>query len=258
MAVKISDLPIITTATDDDYLPMVDPSSGQTRRILKSDLLKELRLGTDLAAQAVKANKADFSVADQTARDALTPFEGLMVYRKDLDVLELYNGSSWLRLDGYYEIGRQILNTSTGSMSLTGLLACKYLKVIVMAQPTGGTINPAMRINNDSGNNYASNSSNGGGAWVAATSGNSFPLAPATEAESMFSITDIVNFSTEMKVGFGITVDAYSTSAATSLNHLEYRFKYGITTQATRVDVINVGGTGTYAAGSELIVLGKN
>mgnify|MGYP003478684794 CR=1 FL=1 len=258
MAVKISDLPIITTATDDDYLPMVDPSSGQTRRILKSDLLKELRAGTDLAAQAVKANKADFSVADQTARDALTPFEGLMVYRKDLDVLELYNGSSWLRLDGFYEIGRQTLNPSASTMSVASMLTMKYLKIIVMARPSGGTIAPAIRLNNDSGANYAINYSTGGAAYVAATSGNQFLITPATEAYPLFSITDIVNFSTEFKVGHGNSTDAFGTNATTTSNFSEYRFKYASATQANRVDIINNGGTGTFAAGSELIILGKN
>lgn len=261
MAVKISDLPIITTATDDDYLPMVDPSSGQTRRILKSDLLKELRLGTDLALGAVKADKADFSVADSTARLAIaSPFEGLTCYQKDVDANFIYDGSAWRRQAQWEELGRHTLTTTGSTLSVASFAARKYLRIIINATFPTGTVAPFLRFNNDSANNYAYaySFSNTAEAVTLSTTGYAIQPASAAEQYGFFADIEFTNRSGQFKIVKSCTVDAFGTDASTSVNFSDIRGKYVGTGQVTRADCIIISGAGLYASGSEMIILGKD
>lgn len=257
MAVKISDLPIITTATDDDYLPMVDPATGQTRRVLKSDLLKELRLGTDLGIGAVKANKADLSVADQTARDALlSPFDGMIVYRKDSEAIEAYDGTNW-RTFGDYEILKRVTLLSAATSLSTGTFAArKNLKIIVNQIPTG-SVNVGYRFNNDTANNYSVNlSANSAANTLSLSQANIFVLAIG--AFGAQNILDIQNIASRVKIGRHNAIDdGASTSAGNVGNFFDSSFKWANTSnQITRFDVFTL--TSTLAAGTEIIVLGKD
>ncbi len=259
MAVKISDLPIITTATDDDYLPMVDPSSGQTRRILKSDLLKELRSGADLDIGAVKANKADFSVADATARLALaSPFEGLKCYQKDVDAEYIYDGSTWRRQAQWEELGRTTLAVAGDTISIASIAARKYLRIIIACK-NSGNIASLIRFNNDSGTNYAYQSSYSGAAFGTTVSVSQFPIQPATVAEAypFTSDVEVWNSSSEHKIIKTRNCDAYGVNATTSANFSETFGKWASTAQVTRVDCIN-GSSGDFAIGSEMVILGKD
>lgn len=92
---RISAYTALPSADGGDTLPILDVSATTTKKITKTAFLSDIIDGSLLATQAVKANKADFSVADQTARDVFTPFDGLMVYRKDLDAFQFYTGSRW-------------------------------------------------------------------------------------------------------------------------------------------------------------------
>lgn len=259
MAVKISDLSVITTATDDDYYPMVDPGSGQTRRITKADLLKELRSGTDLAAQAVKADKADFSVADETARDVFTPFDGLMVYRKDLECIEVYDGSAW-RTFGDFEILKKITLGSNGDTISTGTFAArKYLRVYFQLWGTGGTLTPAFRFNNDTGANYAASYSANFAAPAVSVSQISLGVTAAVSPAFQQGIWDIANIATRRKIVRGTSSDDNDASATTGSNNVNLAGKWDNSANAiTRIDLVNLSGTGDFVAGAQMVVLGRD
>lgn len=255
MAVKISDLPIITTATDDDYLPMVDPSSGQTRRILKSDLLKELRLGTDLAAQAVKANKADFSVADQTARDAFTPFDGLMVYRKDIDAIEIYDGGAWRRYSNWEILADVTLNTSASSIS-SGTFAGRGLLKISFYTPAGATLTNQLRFNNDSASNYSTNQKINDNAQVLLPSSSSIAHDPNNAAVPIWETFEIVNVAAQEKMVKINGMDNGASGAASMGNRWWCAGKWiNTSVQITRADFLT--STNTFPAGTRMLVEGK-
>lgn len=257
MAVKISDLPIITTATDDDYLPMVDPSSGQTRRILKSDLLKELRLGTDLALGAVKADKADFSVADSTARLAIaSPFEGLTCYQKDVDATYIYDGTAWRRQAQWEEIGRHTLSSGATSLSCASLPLRKNL-IIILNIIQGSTTDMVIRFNNDAATNYAWEYSSQNAAAINTVSATSIPLDYSSSTFYESFVINVENFSTMQKLLRGQGVFTTGTGAANPVGMFDIAGKYATNTQVSRVDAINGNGT-NLAAGSELIILGKD
>jgi len=258
MAVKISDLPIITTATDDDYYPMVDPGSGQTRRITKADLLKELRLGTDLAAQAVKANKADFSVADQTARDAFTPFDGLMVYRKDIDAIEIYDGTAWRRQAQWEELGRTTLGVAGDTISITPIAARKYLQVRFHTVSTGGTQSPTIRFNNDSGANYAFAYTLNFGTIATTVSNTNLGVTSSVSQGTQFGQFEITNFTSQRKLIQGQTIDDNNAGPASTCNSIQMTGKWDNTAaQITRIDITNAG-AGDFAIGSQMIILGRD
>lgn len=259
MAVKISDLPIITTATDDDYLPMVDPTSGQTRRILKSDLLKELRLGTDLALGAVKADKADFSVADSTARLAIaSPFEGLTCYQKDVDANFIYDGSAWRRQAQWEELGRTTLGVAGDTISITPIAARKYLQVRFHTVSTGGTQSPAIRFNNDSGANYAFAYTLNFGTIATTVSNTNLGVTSSVLQGTQFGQFEITNFTSQRKLIQGQTLDDNNAGPASTCNSIQLTGKWDNTAaQITRIDITN-GGAGDFAIGSQMVILGKD
>ena len=257
MAVKISDLPIITTATDDDYLPMVDPSSGQTRRILKSDLLKELRSGADLDIGAVKANKADFSVADATARLALaSPFEGLKCYQKDVDAEYIYDGSTWRRQAQWEQLADVTLGSAAASISSGSISARTNLRVIFIGIPTS-TIAHKIQFNNDTANNYSCNQKSNDTAQSLIASTSSIQWNINSTAVASYTEFNILNISTIEKLVSLYGLDTGSSGAAASSNRILGGGKWVNTSaQITRIDFLTT--VGTYASGTRMIVEGKN
>lgn len=132
---RISAYTALPSADGGDTLPILDVSATTTKKITKTAFLSDIIDGSLLATQAVKANKADFSVADQTARDVFTPFEGLMVYRKDLDCFQFYTGSRWR-----YVTPRQLeLKYGTGGPTV---LTASYVDQITSSSNTtlGGLV----------------------------------------------------------------------------------------------------------------------
>jgi len=64
---------------------------------------------------------------NQTDRDSiLLPNEGMTIYRKDTDAIEIYNGSAWLAYDTTWQTYTPSLtNITLGNGSLTG---CEYFR----------------------------------------------------------------------------------------------------------------------------------
>lgn len=156
------------------------------------------------------------------------------------------------------EIARATLSSSAASISLTSIPARKYLHVIVMAFATGGTVNMGMRFNNDSSANYTYRYNTNGGADGTGTSQTTtFIDAGLTSTQPIFSINDIINIANQEK--YMMTHATTSAAGNNANNRTEISTKWTNTTnQITRMDIINPGGTGQFATGTEVIVLGHN
>ena len=164
------------------------------------------------------------------------------------------NGGIW-----WEELGRASASTTTTAVSITSLPARKYLRIILVAIPTGGTLNIGVRFNNDSATNYAERGATNGSADAAAGSLNQINTKTAVDANRQFTVLDFENVATQEKLGIGFTVVRGTAGAASAPERKEGVYKWANTSvQITRIDMVDTGGTGDIAAGSELIVLGHD
>lgn len=157
----------------------------------------------------------------------------------------------------FLEIGRTTLVSSASSISVQSLPAFKYLRIRAIVSATGGTIGPALRFNNDSGNNYTRRASLNGGADATQTSSAQSSSGGGSSSDMLINL-NISNVQNKEKLIDGSHVDNSTTGAGTTNGRLLWTGKWvNTSTQINRIDLTN-GGTGSYAAGSELIVEGSN
>lgn len=156
------------------------------------------------------------------------------------------------------ELGRSTLGAAGDTITLNPIAARKYLRIIVIASATGGTINARLRFNNDSGANYSERSSANGGADGTAVSQTSMGLSATASAADRIFEGDIRNIAAQEKLLMGTTVEQGTAGAANTTSRAEIANKWANTAnQITRIDVINTG-TGDFAIGSEVVVLGHD
>lgn len=154
------------------------------------------------------------------------------------------------------ELGRTTLGSSGDTITVSGLTAKKYLYVVVSVIPSGGTINAQVRFNNDSGSNYAQAGDETGGktSFVSQTS----LTCCVTSNAKQYGGIDIDNIATEAKFIRSSFTTRGTAGAGTAPNWRTVFGKWENTANAiTRIDVINPG-TGDFASGSEVVVLGHD
>ena len=201
--------------------------------------------------------QSTIAVDTSTDRDAiLTPQEGMKVWRKDIDALEVYDGSAWLHIPRLLK--RVALTSAASSISVTGIPLRDNLQIKATIINNGGTIIPGIRFNNISSATYADQSNYSNGATAATVSQTRIPAASSTTATAnpQHVLVDLLNLSTHMKVCFVRTQDIFATDATTSLNYADINGKWASTAQVTRVDFYNISGTGNFAAGSYVEIYG--
>lgn len=163
-------------------------------------------------------------------------------------------------LDWWQEIARNTLTVAGDTLAVTGIPAMTYLKVIIRAMGTGGTVGFSLRFNNDSGSNYSQRLSSNGGADGTSTSQSSLPVAGAATYPFLGGIFEIFNMASLEKNIFGTRLGNFSgTGAGTAPDRGELMGKWANTSvQINEIDLLNLAGTGDFAIGSEIIVLGHN
>lgn len=145
------------------------------------------------------------------------------------------------------------------SISSGTITARKYLMIIARITPTGGTLNIGFRFNNDSGASYAERGSVNGAADAAAGSLNQVNSKTAVDALRQFTVMRFQNEAGSAKLGIGESVMEGTSGAANAPERKLGVYKWHNTSsQITRVDAVDTGGTGDIAAGSRLIVLGHD
>lgn len=153
------------------------------------------------------------------------------------------------------EVGRTTLTTA-GNLLSVSFAARKYLKVIVLLVPTGGTIDGGVRFNNDSGTNYAF-AGNTNGTTGAAGSLSSLPVPAGASANPRTFYIDITNSSIAEKTVNSVSIEQSGTGGASAPGYRQGYMKWASNAQVTSIQVTN-GGTGTFAIGSEIIVIGHD
>lgn len=158
------------------------------------------------------------------------------------------------------ELGRTTLSGVADIISVSPFTAKKYLKIIISMQGTGGTVDVSLRFNGDTASNYARRENSNGAASDTTTASQTHHLVtgPATYANLYYEM-DVINISNLEKVFLGWRTDPGTAGAAGSPGRMEGSGKWANTsTQITSVSIANLSGTGDYASGSEIVVLGHN
>lgn len=161
----------------------------------------------------------------------------------------------------WQEIGRTTLGTAGDTISVT-VAAKKHLKILAWCKATGGTVNSRLRFNGDTANNY--------GMAVSLFDGNAFTTTSVSisgiEADSgsiasgntFHMSVDVTNDQTEEKL---LILDSHYTAPGAGNFNVPLKI-WGhwanTTAQITQVELTNIGGTGDFAVGSRIIVLGHD
>lgn len=162
------------------------------------------------------------------------------------------NGGIW-----WEELGRTTLGSAGDTITISSISARKYLRILIAVQATGGTVNANLRFNNDSSTNYARRISNNGAADGTAGSDNEI-LEFVAGQYPWFITCDVINISNQEKIAIMQVVGQNTAGAGNVPVRNEAVGKWANTSaQITRVDVVNTG-TGDFAIGSEVVVLGHN
>lgn len=155
------------------------------------------------------------------------------------------------------EIGRITTNSTGDTISVTSLPARRYLQVHVLAI-NSGQLDTSLRFNNDSGNNYSQQGSSDFGAGGDTTSASSIALDPGTPSTIEYMKLDILNIASSEKLVMASITDAGGSGASNAPNNRRSFSKWANTSaQISRIDILN-SGTGDFAIGSEVVVLGHD
>lgn len=157
------------------------------------------------------------------------------------------------------EIARTTLDVAGDTITVNNIPLRKYLYVKYSTIPTGGTTNNYFRLNNDSGANYAERIYDDGVSTTTVSQDKAL-LAGQTVAQSCTGHIEMLNIAGQEKVGRVTGNRPGAPGAANApVGFRTTAFKWANTTNAvSRIDVINVGGTGDFAIGSEVVVLGHD
>lgn len=204
----------------------------------------------------VRVNAGVSVIASNLITDLRT---GAKVQKQNID----FDSGVW-----WEELGRHTLGSPATSMSVPSFAAKKFLRIIVAGSTTGGTFSLGLRFNNDSAANYTNhviyNSSAPNFQAIYTAIGGANQIQASTTVMSGASVcvdVPVMNFANSNKImQFWSAGEVGGLTAGYAVNFEGYAGKWvNNTSQITRVDVIrNPGGTGSLAAGSELIILGHN
>lgn len=155
------------------------------------------------------------------------------------------------------EIGRTVLTTAASGMTVNLSSSKKYMYIVAFLPTAGGTIGPNFRFNNDTGNNYSVRANINGGADATAASASGFNLGIATSVNA-HKVEGIVQSSSTGTLAEMRSTFATSLSALAAPDRRTTIANWASAAPITRIDVYNNGGTGNFAIGAELIVLGHD
>lgn len=228
MGQQIPDLPATTTLEIPDQLLVYKASAGTLANISGTDVGSSI--GDLMPAYSLPAGKIDYGGA------------GVGVW--------------------WEEIARTTLASVNDTITVSSIPNRKYLMFIFYGNASGGTLDTTVRFNNDSGANYALTYSSNYAAPTASTSQTSIPFdSGATDSGGIVTgeMTLIANITAEEKNATWNSVSQDAAGAGTNAAQLNGFVKWANTSAVlSRIDWINSGGTGDFAVGSEVIVLGHN
>lgn len=157
----------------------------------------------------------------------------------------------------YEELGRTALGGAGDTITVSSLPARKFLLIYGILL-NSGQLDTILRFNNDSAANYSAEGSTGFAAGADLLSQTSFALDPGTPSQNEYFVCEVFNNTANEKMGFTRILEAGATGGGTAPNGRIQNIKWANTSaQINRVDVIN-SGTGDFASGSVVVVLGHD
>lgn len=157
------------------------------------------------------------------------------------------------------EIGRTSLSVAGDTIAVASLPVRKYLQIRVTILPSGN-VTPYLRFNNDTANNYAFRFDANNGTTSSNTSTGSIVVGPDNTTNLSTSTLDVLNFQTSEKLlSVKTTTNGGTVGAGTLPGSFEVDAKWSnIVDYINQVTIYNSVGTGDFAIGSDVIVLGHN
>ena len=155
---------------------------------------------------------------------------------------------------GWVELARTTLGSAVDDITVGSLADKRYYMVLVDGINTGG-IDPAFRLNADTGTNYANRRSENGGSDATNTSLNRMALYSALDTP-YFQVGYLANFATKEKLFQGHLVGRNSAGAGNAPKRGEFVGKHAQTTNPISSVTQRNNGTGDHSIGAEVVVLG--
>ena len=156
-------------------------------------------------------------------------------------------------------LGSSTLAIAGDTLNITSFTAKKYVFFSYHFVAVSGTSIATLRVNNDSGANYAARLSSNGGADSTSTAASQIGiLNTVASGDSQDVWGYIINISAQEKLMLIWESDSAAAGAATAPTRVEWAVKWANTaSQITRMDATN-SGTGHFDVGSMLEVWGSN
>lgn len=154
------------------------------------------------------------------------------------------------------ELGRTTLGSAGDSISVS-IAARKYLRIITSAIPSGNT-SVAWVFNNDTSTNYSQRTTVNDTAATGTGQGTLGTGLGTAISTPWYAIVDVVNISTKEKLATGSVITQSTAGSGTAPSISTFVAKWVNTSdQITTVTATNAG-SGDFATGSEIIVLGHD
>jgi hypothetical protein len=159
------------------------------------------------------------------------------------------------------ELGRTTLGSTNDNITVSGLSAKKYLKLIISSIASGGTVRHGIMFNGDAGNNYAwsridiqTTTANG-----TLTTTNLLSGSPViASGEHGFGVAEIYNPATTPKFTTFEGISRGATVGTAPTKRTGTGIWYNTSVPITEVIINKADGSGTFGVGSGLIVLGHD
>lgn len=156
----------------------------------------------------------------------------------------------------WQEIARTTLSVAGDTITVSSIPARKYLYIISNVI-NSGAITQVLTFNGDTGANYASSISTAGAADVTAVSQSNLAITGSASYPMYFTL-HINNATAQEKIGFLVRGNQNTAGAATAPTHQEGIIKWANTAAQISTVTLTNGGTGDYAIGSEMVILGHD
>lgn len=160
----------------------------------------------------------------------------------------------------WQEIGRTTLGSAGDTITVSSLPARKYLRILMTGIATGGTLDTSFIFNGDTGANYAAKQDINFTAGADTTSQNNVVLESGTTDSGQLNICEIrvTNIATQEKSFFLTSISQDAAGGGTVPTVVEKAGKWANTSAAISGITWTNTGTGDFAIGSEIVVLGHD
>ena len=174
----------------------------------------------------------------------------------DLTATALPSGS----IGGWVQVGRTTLGSAGDTITVSNIPDKRYYMVLSNWIPTGGATDTLMRLGNgstDATAKYAYRASDNNGSDYTATTTNTYYGNPDnTKTTPTFMTQYIANKSDKEKLSMHHSVNQNSAGASSAPNKQESVGKWTETSNPLDTYTLQNAGAGSYASGSEVVVLG--